>query len=333
MNVTFMIGNGFDLACGMDTRYSDIYTSYINLKSPHIGVNLAHFRHIMCKNHDKWADFEASIPKIGKELGDWDSFQECITDFTLYVDDYLKKEEEKFQNSLYSREMSKVINSSFFSIFEYCLLKSKEHLKKKLVQSSGTNSYNFITFNYTSTLEHCFKKNAPIIAERGVSGTTYHDKISKEPLHIHGELGTGILLGMDNFDQYKDLPFSNEVQLKNLIDKIHLNTENNARIVQAKDLIYESDMIVVYGWSFGMSDLTWVNYLRETFNRKKNLDIVFAPYYKEPSDIRIIGAHANREEEEKKKFIAKLGLKEADAARVHIVVKDSFMNMPKLATV
>lgn len=30
MNVTFMIGNGFDLRLGMRTRYADMYTGYVN---------------------------------------------------------------------------------------------------------------------------------------------------------------------------------------------------------------------------------------------------------------------------------------------------------------
>lgn len=33
MNVLFMIGNGFDLNCGMKTKYSDVYNEYIKTKS------------------------------------------------------------------------------------------------------------------------------------------------------------------------------------------------------------------------------------------------------------------------------------------------------------
>ena len=33
MNVTFMIGNGFDLRLGMKTRYTDMYDGYISTPS------------------------------------------------------------------------------------------------------------------------------------------------------------------------------------------------------------------------------------------------------------------------------------------------------------
>lgn len=327
-----MIGNGFDLACGMNTRFTDVYESYINARKFESGNNLSRFTSILTNNHLKWKDFEMSIPELGNALGDWHSFYECMTDFTLFLDDYLTEEEQRFQKELYTPKISTVLQSSLFQPYKYCLPSSEIYLMDKINRVQGENVYNFITFNYTKTLEVCFTTQTPTLPSR-TQGRNYKDSVNRKVLHLHSTLGNGILLGMDNADQYKTLPFFNEPRLKNLINKIQLNSQTNNRIEQAKDLIGKSGIIVIYGWSLGPSDLTWVNFLRETLNGNKNVDVVYAPHYEIPSNIKIAGECANREEEWRNYIIKALGLKPSDGTRVHIIVEDSFMNLPKLTTV
>lgn len=33
MNITFLIGNGFDLNCGLKSKYSDVYDQYCSTQS------------------------------------------------------------------------------------------------------------------------------------------------------------------------------------------------------------------------------------------------------------------------------------------------------------
>ena len=53
MNITFLIGNGFDLNLGLKTTYSDFlkeYTSVIDEKDP-----LKSFKKYILKDFDKWS--------------------------------------------------------------------------------------------------------------------------------------------------------------------------------------------------------------------------------------------------------------------------------------
>lgn len=92
MNITFLIGNGFDLACGLKTRYVDVYKKYCETESPN--ENIRNFKKSILQDKDiNWTDFEMALPKWGEKLNNFSNFQECILDFTVFLDDYLKEQE------------------------------------------------------------------------------------------------------------------------------------------------------------------------------------------------------------------------------------------------
>ena len=64
MNVTFLIGNGFDLACGMKTRYSDVYERYI--KTPSATPIIEQFKDDLIKEKTKENLAKAYRYLIGK---------------------------------------------------------------------------------------------------------------------------------------------------------------------------------------------------------------------------------------------------------------------------
>ena len=62
-NMTFVIGNGFDLSLGIQTSYSAFYPCYIastkNMLSTYIEKDLVANR--IDKKHTKWSDFESAM--------------------------------------------------------------------------------------------------------------------------------------------------------------------------------------------------------------------------------------------------------------------------------
>lgn len=58
MNITFLIGNGFDINLGLNTRYSDFYPYFIEKSSE---TNM--IRKWLQKDELLWADLEEQIGK------------------------------------------------------------------------------------------------------------------------------------------------------------------------------------------------------------------------------------------------------------------------------
>ena len=98
MNITFLVGNGFDLACGLKTKYTDVYEKYCVTESSN--ENIENFKkNILKDGYKNWTDFEMALPRFGKELNDFDKFSECLHDFAQFLEEYLEEEEKKIMRA------------------------------------------------------------------------------------------------------------------------------------------------------------------------------------------------------------------------------------------
>lgn len=64
MNVTLILGNGFDLNMGLPTSYSDFYKYYLQVDSPK-STNL--IKQEIGEKPRNWADLEKSLGEISKK--------------------------------------------------------------------------------------------------------------------------------------------------------------------------------------------------------------------------------------------------------------------------
>lgn len=323
MRVTYLIGNGFDLACGLKTRYVDAYARYCILPSQN--ENIEKFKETILKDDYKnWTDFEMALPQFGKELNNFEKFSECINDFTLFLEKYLENEEDKIIPDSHKDKLPGQMEQYIYHFYNYCLQSSKEKLKA-LVESSIENiSFQFITYNYTNTLEKCLSAVKNRVAKNSKSSYIYQ---YKEPVHIHSSLGNGIILGLDNEELYKDIPCSNIGNLKNLIDKVHINARYSNITDQALEMLKQSRIIVIFGWSMGDSDSFWVENLKKLFSSSGNLQLVYVPYYKEPLNRRLRHELLDREDAQKEFIKNKLSIPESNMDRVHIITDPAYMNL------
>ena len=103
MNVTFLIGNGFDLACGMKTSYPDVYEEYIKTSSPTIVIENFKQDLIKEKTQEKWgnwSDFEMGMAKYARNFSNEKDFIECIADFKRFLRLHWVEEQKKFAKIL-----------------------------------------------------------------------------------------------------------------------------------------------------------------------------------------------------------------------------------------
>lgn len=252
MYITYLIGNGFDLVCGLKTQYTDMYQVYCT--SPSKNENKDNFKtNILEDNYKKWKDFEMALPTFGEKLEDFYKFSECIHDFTTFLEDYLKNEENKITVNPTNKDLSQKFKLYLYNFYDYCLQCSKAILKKLILDTNENINYNFITFNYTDTLE----KYLSVIDKSTPKNNTFSYKY-ESPIHIHGTLYNGIILGLDNENLYKNIPCNSMRSLKNLIDKVHINSRYSDITEKCIKTLKQSRIIIILGWSMGESDSFWV---------------------------------------------------------------------------
>lgn len=252
MNITFLIGNGFDLNCGLKTSYKDVYKQYCLSHSE--SELIKEFKKNISRNYETWSDFEIGMSKYLRNFKSEDDFLTCLRDFKVFLNDYLSKEENKFITACSNKNFMQMLRKEFLDsinyFFEGITHDITNNISRMLNNKSG-NSYNFITFNYTNTLE--LIRNATV--------SSYHlNKI----IHIHGSLNDDLILGMDNIKQIDENQL--KFKLSNRGRRAFLKTELNQyydseRVDNATSTILNSDIICVYGMSLGISDISWRNLL------------------------------------------------------------------------
>lgn len=263
MNITFLIGNGFDLSCGMKSRYSDIYAAY-SAQGPTNNELLEKFK----SDLPNWGDFEIELGKNVHRFSCEDNLLECLRDFKKFLTKYLEDESRKCLVGLYvpAQRGQAVLNDFAFSLYEF--YKFNTHHIASLIQSKidqDTLQYNFISFNYTTLFDR-------LLSDTEMRLLNNHGSQAKigAPLHIHGTLFDEVTLGLDNEEQLINPIFSLSKAGKRAVLKPFFNSiYDPERTENAKQLILDSDVICVYGMSLGDSDLTWRNVLLEWLKSSK----------------------------------------------------------------
>lgn len=279
MNVTFLIGNGFDLQLGMETGYKSFLKWYI--QQPTTDLDIAQFRnYLKNENSEWWSDAEIAM---GQYLGQFSDYNigiyfKNIRDFKLRLSEYLIEENLKYDLAN---------DVSVIDAFRDFMIKSADdvllrpgilHLntKKRL-----TDTYiNFVTFNYTDALDRIC---ASVRAQNNVLETfsTVNNGIRTRMgniYHVHGTLDSSLIMGVDNREQLNSTLITDFSKLSRTLIKPIVNDElgrdeHENAIYKIKD----SDYLFFYGLSFGITDKTWWDLIRDRLINNGNCQaIIFA---------------------------------------------------------
>ena len=108
MSTVFLIGNGFDLSCGMKTRYVDVYNTYCPLHESDT-EKIQKFKKEISEDYKTWSDFEEGMAEYAKSLDSEDTFVKCIKSFRNHLQMYLRQEEIRFNESIADNEELKFV--------------------------------------------------------------------------------------------------------------------------------------------------------------------------------------------------------------------------------
>lgn len=253
MQVTFLIGNGFDLNLGLETKYTHFYPLY--LSSPKFTVDdpdILAFKELLAENgsYARWADFERALGEHTAEppLNNETSLRKCLRDFKRCFAQYLQQQEDRINFDDCSRSMAQK--------FAEDLRTHKDYLEPRLlriVQSALPPKevlvYHILDFNYTTVIDRLF----PLFSFSDLRGG---DK--GRLIHVHGTHTTGMILGVDNLSQVAnpDL-FTNAVQQRLFLKPLLNQQSGQGHDQDALSCINQSDEICIFGMSLGETDRIW----------------------------------------------------------------------------
>ena len=104
MNITFMVGNGFDIAAGVDTSYRSFYKWYCAQPSamPHIEKFKSQIKEDIDSGGKYWSDFEVGLGRYTSEfsLETAGLFLDCYEDAQQKIAEYLTNISKRYNKRI-----------------------------------------------------------------------------------------------------------------------------------------------------------------------------------------------------------------------------------------
>lgn len=264
MNITYLVGNGFDLYLGMKTSPKDFLQGFIEeneqSKNP-AAASLA--ATIKSEGIDTWADFEMGLGKLSQKFSNTEDgvrdYLEQVEALETHLHQWLLAEDERMTNDRL-REKADMILSSFTNILP---ILSKDGIR---IQSGQDDEYNlnFICFNYTSTLKRALLSASKKLLSKmempaDSDGRAFTLSSFVQP---HGTLDTVLICGVDGVDQISnpDLQENGDVAVS-IVKSETQRADNIDFDLEAMRIIDRSNIVCIFGMSLGKSDRRWWQYI------------------------------------------------------------------------
>lgn len=265
MNVTWIIGNGFDRTIGLDTGYRAFLDNEY-LRSDYTGEHRDELvkrvdRDKMRDDRDHWADLEALLGYASTLYEDNEelfhaTFQEMQISFVEYVHKQELRLPETLPESAVDEFRATVCR--FFDRFA-----PVDKMRFPLSEGVADHfSHRFISLNYTTVFDRFLAsvkdKYSPLYAHR--TGSTTFQETTSDVFHLHGITdggkGSEIVFGVADNSQIASEPMSSDPVFCELWVKWRKNESihGNLNTRRMQNLIGDSNVICIYGCSLGDSD-------------------------------------------------------------------------------
>ncbi len=302
MKLTYLIGNGFDIALGLNTRYSDFVGFLINDLQEYLhpampGVTELDFKNAswllnQIKEHRQefWSDAELAFGALPFKQ-EWANVEDVVRfshqRFQSGMKKWLAKELKRI--NLAKSELEDL--SSMFII--NCVTgwfpgATRGQISRFLPKDENRDAdnaaieLNFVTFNYTDIIERLIDTRRGDIFNfkhynRGIS------VMMGDVCHVHGvclqeSLANTLIFGVNDANQITDPNAKDNVEvMARIIKQEYQGYADTGRMEVAREIISNSDYIITYGLSFGATDKIWWDTLLE-FVRDSSKRLIVCPY-------------------------------------------------------
>ena len=273
MNITFLIGNGFDINIGLKTKYSDFYEYYKSLPKDDDSDVVKYFKENLKVNSENWSDLELALGDYMKNIQTLEDYDSLTEDIREKLGKYIELEEEKcnFDNikNIYT---DFVFPEKYLSRVNELII---ENYKQDLRWLNTKCSINIITFNYSRALEKILKfdnESIKLHTHNYPHASSYLETIK----HIHGYTDKRMVLGVNDLSQINNDILKNDINVLNAIIKPNCNDIIGDLIHQdCVQLLKQSDLICLFGMSIGDTDEIWWEIIGDEIIKRSCKLIIF----------------------------------------------------------
>lgn len=270
MQITFLLGNGFDVNLGMNTKYPDFYKYYCRELSSNPLIES--FKDDIKGNYSNWSDFELAFGQYCKNFKSREEFQIVFDDASEKLAEYIANEEsqynfEKDYKSVLYRDLTypeRVLSRADSEIID-------SHKKRWAAYGWGIN---VISFNYSESLEKLLGNSSYVNLPKRNNGNSVALKTIR---HIHGYTNKDMVLGVNDSSQITNDILSSDAEVLEAFVKSECNKIQKHLIDQdCKELINKSNLICLFGLSLGDTDKIWWEFIGERLKSNECRLIIFS---------------------------------------------------------
>ncbi len=252
MNITFIIGNGFDLNLGLPTSFYDFMKSdyFMNLIDDN---DLCQHLYDVSDYNDKWIDIEQELVNYSYENPQDDSLKSEYLELKQALNDYLSEVDDNWDADDINKD-SAAYNTFGDSFFD-------------AIPKHRNNQLCFVNFNYTHTIQKLkrilYGKNllADLLGVAEELYTIFGSQSENNPFsnvryeYPHGDVDTGIIFGVGDTAQIS----RKHTFLKKSCDRDFTSFDSK--------LLFKADKLIFWGHSLGETDHT---YFKKMFMQQAN---------------------------------------------------------------
>lgn len=313
MNITFLIGNGFDINLGLQTKYLDFCKHYIGIISEE--EQIKKFKDDIEKNIEEWSYFESTLGEYTGNLSSVDDYLIIHRDVIRELKDFLSA---KKSISIDYRSLKERFFTDLILPERRLTLRDRKEIEN--FKKSWTNfqiKLNIVSFNYTDTIEKFIGDGLSTV--EGVNFQLYPIK------HVHGSLDGNMTVGVNDIDQIENKEFRKSVKIKQVLVKPDYNRRLGHLIdVECDNIIEKSNIMCLFGLSLGDTDKRWWEQVGRTLlNSSHSILIIFEKG--EEIDPNMKFDSFDKEDLVKDKFIQKSGLTKLNADQLESVKKKIYV--------
>lgn len=284
MNITFMIGNGFDRNLGLATTYAEFVKEYKNLKPE--TKTIQDFRNHINDNEELWSSAEIALGQYTAQLesGKGAAFSECHSNICEELAKYLKGQQKRINYGA-CPEKAQAVLKNLNSLIQPFPGQEKSRLNG-IFESHKSEGivFSFINFNYTNTLDNLL--DIAITKPDILGAHKYSNQIMKHTIgdicHVHGTVEGEMVFGVNDDSQIAN----NDVfdcEYGDLYKSLLIKQQANASYLENTDakaakILNESHLIYIYGMSIGETDKLWWNRICQWMNDSAYRHIIIRKY-------------------------------------------------------
>jgi hypothetical protein len=256
MNITCIIGNGFDLNLGLKTSYKDFYEYYERTNSPNDDVRK--MKESIKANINYWSDLELALGRYTAKVSDpktmisiFEDLVNNLNNYLLGVDKLIPPTNEKIK-SFFLQDIAKP--ESYLERTDW----EKMHFFYTSNAFQGDTEINIITLNYTQSIEKLldYQNDKPI----KVPFPCFNGRQTnlKNIYHLHHALNDTILLGVNDETQIVNEAFRKDQTLRELLIKPEANQSLKTGVDNdCTNIIQRTNLFILFGASLGATDKRW----------------------------------------------------------------------------